>query len=143
MKKILTIMMVCVLSFVLAGCETDKNKENNNDASKDTLIAKTIKNLYTDEEKLVYDVSGIYKLVFYYSGNEITGLQHFYEYEDETKAKAKYELDKEDLKNNISIKEISLNGKYVVYTMAAGEYEGTTVDEVKSSYSYLLPVYKD
>lgn len=140
MKRKIYLIVVCMLIFVLVGC--NKNKDNDKDSNKNTKIENTIKDLYTDEEKLVYDNGGLYKLVFYYKDNEITGLEHYYEYENEAEAKKQYDIDKDSLKNNVSIKNISLSGKYVVYTMAADQYEGKKVDEIKSSYSYLLPVYE-
>ena len=62
-------------------------------------------------------------------------------YTDNTKLK--YNNDKKELKNDISIKKIERNGKFVIYTMAPSEYEGKTVSEIQESYSFLIPVYKD
>ena len=141
MKKISLLFLVMIMSFMLVGCGCNK-KDNDGDKSKEvSQIEKTIKNLYTDEEKLVYDNSGIYKLVFYYKGEEITGLEHYYEYKDEKEAESKYKEDSEKYKNNAQIKKITKSGKFVVYTMVGEEYEGKTVSEVKSSYSFLIPVY--
>ena len=81
-------------------------------------------------------------MVFYYEDDKITGLEHYYEYKDEKEAKEKYEEDKETLKNNTSIKDIILSGKYVVYVLSGDQYEGKTVQEVKDSYTYLIPVYE-
>lgn len=143
MKKI-KLLIAVVLCFLVVGCSCEKkDKEGNEKPKGDTQIESTIKSMYTDDKKLVFDNNGIYKLVFYYSGNEITGLEHYYEYKDEKEAESKYKEDSENLKNNLSIKKISRNGKYVIYTMAGKEYEGKTVKQVKESYSYLLPVYEN
>ena len=142
MKEINLLFLVMIMCFLVVGCGYNK-KDTDGDKPKDVAqIEKTIKNLYTDEEKLVYDNNGIYKLVFYYKGEEITGLEHYYEYKDEKEADAKYKEDTEKYKNNVQIKKITKNGKFVVYTMAGEEYEGKTVSEVKSSYSFLIPVYE-
>ena len=143
MKRFLYVLGVCILSVMLIGCGCDKDKKKENDKEKgENQIEKTISNLYTDDEKLVYANGDLYKLVFYYKDNEITGLEHYYEYKDEKEAEAKYKEDTENLKNDMSIKKISRSGKFVVYTMAQDRYEGKTVEEVKNSYSYLLPVYE-
>ena len=118
-----------------------KEKENNGDTI-EQQIEKTISSLYTDDSKLVYKNGDVYKLVFYYKDNEITGLEHYYEYENETIAQEHYNKDKEELKNNASIKNIYLSGKYVVYRFVGEQYEGKTVEEVKNSYPFLIPVYE-
>lgn len=141
MKKCLYLVVACFMLFVLAGC--DKNKDKNKEKNEGTQIEETIKDLYTDEEKLVYDNGGVYKLVFYFENDDITGLEHYYEYENEAEAKKQYDIDRETLKDNISIKNISLSGKYVIYTMAPEQYEGKKVSEIKNSYSFLLPVYEN
>ena len=82
MKKALSIFVICLLSLLLVGCgcEKKKEKENNGDTI-EQQIEKTISSLYTDDSKLVYKNGDVYKLVFYYKDNEITGLEHYYEYE--------------------------------------------------------------
>lgn len=145
MKKVLSIFAICLLSFLLVGCGCDKDKDKDKDKedTQKNQIEKTIENLYTDDNKLVYDNGGIYKIVFYYNkDNEITGLEHYYEYKDEKTAEEQYNKDKEEFKNDASIKNISLSGKYVIYTFVGEQYEGKTVNEVKESYGFLVPVYE-
>lgn len=144
MKKFSFILMICILSFMLVVCGCEKNdKKDTNKDKQQTQIEKTINDLYTDDRKLVYDNNGLYKLVYYYQDNVITGVEHYYEYKDEKEAKEHYEKDKEELKNDASIKKISLSGKYVVYVMTGDRDEGKTVEEIKNSHSYLLPVYEN
>jgi len=140
--KNLKLFFVVALCLCAVGCSCEKKSKEDEKQKKETQIEKTIKNMYTDDEKLVYDNNGIYKLVFYYKDNEITGFEHYYEYKDEKEAESKYKEDSENLKNDLSIKKISRSGKYVIYTMAGKEYEGKTVQEVKESFPYLLPVYE-
>ena len=144
MKKVLSIFTICILSLLLVGCGCEKEKEKaNTDNTVGQQIEKTIASLYTDDSKLVYKVGDVYKIVFYYENNEITGLEHYYEYENETVAQEHYNKDKEELRNNASIKNIYLSGKYVVYKLVGEEYEGKTVEEVKNAYPFLIPVYED
>lgn len=148
MKKFLSVFMVCFLSFLLVGCgcdkdkNKDKDKNNGKDSSVEERISKTVKSLYTDDEKLVYDNGGVYKIVYYYSGTKITGYEHYYEYKDDKAAEDQYKKDKENYKNDTSMKAITRNGKYVVYTFVASQYEGKTVDEIQNTYSFLKPVYE-
>lgn len=144
MKKVLSIFTICILSLLLVGCGCEKEKEKaNTDNTVGQQIEKTIASLYTDDSKLVYKVGDVYKIVFYYENNEITGLEHYYEYENETVAQEHYNKDKEELRNNASIKNIYLSGKYVVYKLVGEEYEGKTVEEVKNAYPFLIPVYEN
>ena len=142
MKNIKLLFIIICICFFLVGCGCNNKKDDEEKNKELTQTEKTINNLYTDEDKLVYDNNGIYKIVYYYSGEEITGLEHYYEYKDEKEAETKYNEDMKKYKDNISIKEITRSGKYVVYTMAGEEYEGTTVKEVKESHSFLIPVYE-
>lgn len=146
MKKFLSIFMVCLLSFLLVGCGCDKNKNKDKDNNKkDTeaeKITDTINALYSDDTKIVYDNGGVYKIVFFYNENEITGLQHYYEYSDENEAQTKYNEYKENYKNDASIKTITKSGKFVVFTFVGDQYEGKTVEEVQNDYSFLKPVYE-
>jgi len=142
MKKISMLFIIACMCFVLAGCGCNR-KENKDDKPKElTQIEKTINNLYTDEKKLVYNNNDIYKIVYYYEEDEITGLEHYYEYKNEAEAETKYKEDLEKYKDNFSIKKITKSGKYVVYTMVGEEYEGKTVEEIKKTYSFLIPVYE-
>lgn len=144
MKKVLSIFAICFLSLLLVGCgcEKKKEKENNGDPV-EKQIEKTIASLYTDENKLVYNNGDVYKIVYYYEDNEITGLEHYYEYANEKEALEHYNKDKEELKNHASIKKIYLSGKYVVYKLVGEEYEGKTVEEIKNAYPFLIPVYEN
>lgn len=144
MKKVLSIFAICFLSLLLVGCGCEKKKEEgNNGDSVEKQIEKTIASLYTDENKLVYNNGDVYKIVYYYEGNEITGLEHYYEYANEKEALEHYNKDKEELKNHFSIKKIYLSGKYVVYKLVGEEYEGKTVEEIKNAYPFLIPVYEN
>lgn len=134
MKKFLIALMVSTLVFTLSGCGKK---------SQEDVQAQTIKNMYSDDDKLVLAVGDVYKLVYYYDkdGN-ITGLEHYYEYSDENTANEKCEQDKETLKNNASIKNITCKDKYVIYTMSDTEWSDLTLDKVKSTYSYLTVIEK-
>lgn len=143
MKKVLLVCTLCFLSLLLVGCGCEKKKPiKNKELTVEEQIENTISNLYTDDSKLVYKNGDLYKLVFYYENNEITGLEHYYEYENETVAKEHYDKDKEELKNISSIKNIYLSGKYVVYKLVGEQYEGKTVEDIKNSYPFLIPVYE-
>ena len=142
MKKIFSVTMVCLLSFLLVGCGCDKNKGENNKKDEKTKITETIEALYTEDGKLVYDIGGRYKMVLFHENDKVTAVHHYYEYKDEKEADEKYKQDKENLKNDISIKSIEKNGKYVVYVYTGEEYEGKSMEEIQNTYAHFKPVYK-
>lgn len=144
--KLLLLIVICVC---LVGCscnkkdkDKDKDQEKNEKSKEVIQIENTIKDLYTDESKLVFDNS-LFKIVVFYEGNSVTCLQHYYEYESKEDARSKYKDEYDILKNNTQIKYITLSDNYIVYTMAESEYEGKTLDDFKENYSFLIPIYKD
>ena len=142
MKKKVYLFVGLFICSLLVGCSCEKKNNANkkpNDIVQDENI---INDLYTDEEKLVYDNNGLFKIVFYYSDDNITGLEHYYEYENEIDAEKKYKEDIEKYKNNAQIEKINRNGRFVVYTIVDTEYAGKTVSDIKETYSFLIPVYK-
>ena len=135
MKKNVRLILCCAAVVMLAaGCGKKSEKD---------IQAQTIDKMYTDNNKLVLAVGDIYKLVYYHDKDgKITGLEHYYEYKDENTANEKCEQDKESLKNNASIKNITCKGNYVIYTMSDTEWGDLTIDKVKSTYSYLTVIEK-
>lgn len=134
MKKYLKLFVVLFLCTFLVGCGCSK-KEDKKDEKAEVR-------LYTEGNKLVYNNNDVYKLVFYYDGDKITGYEHYYTYADSKAAEDALKKAKEELKNNKTIKEIKQVDKYVVYVMNESEYKDKTVSSVKESYSYLVPVYE-
>lgn len=145
MKKFISIVMVCFLAFLLVGCnkENNENKENKKEEEKEVnKIEETIKALYSDDEKLVYDNGGIYKIVVYYKGNEVTGFENYREYSDENEAKTKLEETKEFYKDNANVKNVLRSGKFVVTIFNENEYKDKTVEDIQNEYVSLRPVYE-
>ena len=136
MKKIILLLTLCLTITFLVGCSCEKKETN---GGNDLM---PVKDLYTSDSKLVYDNAGIFKLVFKFKNNEVTSCEHYYEYKSEEDAKKHYEEDKENLKDNATIKNITLNGKYVIYTISDTEWAGLKREDVEKKYSYLIPVYE-
>lgn len=130
MKKFLLIIF---LVFGLCAC-----KKTVIDEEDDNYTYSTNKlELYSDNEKIVYE-SNMEYLVFYYSGNKITGFSDYIAY-----------YDNETAKNVVSQIEVTDNMKkvytkenYVVIEYSEKEYKDLTVNGVKEEYSYLKEVKK-
>lgn len=74
-------------------------------------------------------------LVYTYSGDEITGLMGYYEYENDDAAKAAYNYLLESQSDDY--KSISLDGKYVVIEADESEYEDLTAEDVKQQIEFM------
>ena len=74
-------------------------------------------------------------LIYFYNGNEITGLKYYYEYDSADAAKKAYnELDS-DLRS--IYKDVAVNDKYVIMTSNETDYEGLTADDVKQQLEFM------
>lgn len=155
MRKTLSIVLIAVMLiagvFLLTGCGNEElennntnnqqeNNNNNNDNNNDNTSEIDILELYSDDTKIVYDMS-VYKLVYYHNGTDITGLEWYYEYpsvEYANVAVATIEAEAED-----TVKSVKQNGKYVVVEFSEEEYKDMTLEEVRETYSYLEEVYNN
>lgn len=100
----------------------------------------------SDETKLVMSLNrdvaafeeGTYEpevthLVYYYTGDEVTGMRIYFEYFTEAEAEVAF--------NNISMKDKNFattkrrNGRYVVFDAVRARYEGMTVEQVEKNIS--------
>lgn len=74
-------------------------------------------------------------IVYYYSGDEITGAKAYYEYKDTETAKAALAEMKEQSGEDLG--ETAVEGKYIIVTIDASEYEGMTASDVKSQIEFM------
>lgn len=74
-------------------------------------------------------------LVYTYSGDEITGLKSYYEYADATAAQKALERLKEVAGDEME--DITVDGKYVIATAKADQYENITASDVKQQIEFM------
>ncbi len=142
-----------VLCIVLTGCGVE-NKPATGEEQADEMEQKVYNavtpttdeakeviqemDLYSDNTKMVF-ISGQTRLVFYYSGEEITGYVTYIDYGNEATAENALTLvDEEDE----SIEKAYTKGKYLVMEYDKSEYENLSVSDVKNAYSYLKEATK-
>ena len=68
-------------------------------------------------------------IVYFYSGDNVTDTKAYYKYEDEKTAKEAAEIFKQQEDNNYS--GVTVNGNFVVITMAKSTYEGMTTEDAR------------
>ena len=74
-------------------------------------------------------------VVYTYSGDEITGMTTYAEYTDEATAKSAYDIYKDS--DQEGIKNLTLNGKYIIAEMSEDYYANITASEVKSQIEFM------
>ena len=142
MKKILLIVMLMVL---LTGCgtkteedivnevtNTNVNEVTNNDNQNNDKVE-----LYSDSTKIVFKHSSNSSLVFYYSGDQITGYEAYLDYEDATTAAVAVSIIQNDTEHYPNTKRVYQKGQYVVVEYNEDEYSGYTLEDVKKTYAAL------
>lgn len=151
MKKILITLSAFIICFALVGCGSQINLDDiiggesgetgDNGDDQGTKVDEI--KLFSDDTKLVFNFQDVYTIVYYYSGETITGLEYYYNYGDASTASyAKMTLTNQ-YKEGDNIESITQNGKYLIVKFKPDAYKDTTASEVKQTYSYLNQVYAD
>jgi len=147
-KKLLLIIFVVGTLFLVTGCGNKKvddiNYESNNTngtgevKENDDSSAYDDFELYSDNTKIVF-ANGSGKIVFYYSGNEITAHHVYFDYNNNAAAKLALQY----LEKDESIDKAYVKGRYLIVEYNKSEYENMTLEDVKTAYSYLEELKKN
>ena len=159
-KKFLLSLFIVLSLFLVVGCGTKKDSESkdeknnvdevidkidNSNKDDDTSSTSDDLELYSDDKQIVFANQNV-KMVFTYEGDTITGYYEYIEYPSRDLAKKAYEAlkyanDKDEDGN--TIKNYSLKGAYLVVEYEESEFEGTTLEDIKTAYSFLEEVQKN
>lgn len=123
------IILVVVIAVVLATHST----ETINDAyfvSDDTKYVLTLPSDIAEEADEDYAPVKTH-MVYKYSGDDITDVKMYYEYEDSARAKAAYDAASKEEEASEIFKNASLNGKYIIITTDKSEYENLKASDIK------------
>ncbi|MDO5569609.1 MAG: hypothetical protein Q4G04_05850 [bacterium] len=150
MKKIKMLAVLSFISLLLVGCGQTTNNNTANESGSTTSekslnqtenVSEDVE-LYSDDTKLVFNFYDTYKIVYYYSGNTITGLEWYYTYDSVEVATVSLAAINANLTSDDQVESVTQNGRHIIVKMKPAAYEGMTTEEVKSTYSYLEQVYK-
>lgn len=75
--------------------------------------------------------------VYFYSGDNVTGLKIYYEYDSEETAKSATKYLNDEKPEDSAVNGIDANGKYVVISVDKMFYEGITAEEVKQQVDFI------
>ena len=143
-KKYLLGLLIVVSLFMVTACGKEKDNEENNGEDIGSITNEDDNNeyedleLYSDDTKLVF-ARADGKVVFYYSGNEITGETAYFNYQSNALAKIALNT----LEKNENIANTYVQGKYLVVEYNENQYGTLTLEDVKLTYSYLEELKKD
>lgn len=145
-KKLLVGLLAIFMCFTLTGCgeENTNNGGNINQGGNEQQGSnQNDVQLYSDDTKLVFNYNDSYSMVYYFSGEKITGLEFYYNYENiETAAYAKSMLESEYTDDD-DVQSVTQNGKYLVVKFKPSAYEDMTTTTVKQLYSAYEQVLND
>ncbi|MBR2543359.1 hypothetical protein IKF03_02085 [Candidatus Saccharibacteria bacterium] len=138
-------VVVLVAVIVIALVLSNNNINESFFVSDDT---KSVLELDASEGLLSADISGTESmpekayLVFFYSGDEVTGQSIYYEYSDQALAKKNADYLKSQKTDDEMISKILTNGKYVVVMMSEKTFEGMTSEDAKRQIEFMETMQK-
>lgn len=147
-KKVMMCILAILLSFIIVGCvnngaiDNDESNDNNENINENTNVEETIDNfnLYSDDTKIVFNYMGVYQIVYYHTGDTITGLEWYYNYENSETASYMVAGIKASIDEDDNVESVKQKGKYVIVKFKEEEYKDMSLEQVKQSYSYLEEV---
>lgn len=128
------VVVIIIVAIVLATTGAGRLNDSYF-VSDDTKYVLTVESddMVIDEDEEAYAPLKTH-LVYAYSGDEITGLKVYYEYADNASAKAAYDY---IISSGEEAGEVEIDGKYVIITANAEEYEGLTASDVKQQVEFM------
>lgn len=147
-KKVMMCILAILLSFIIVGCvnngaiDNDESNDNNENINENTNVEETIDNfdLYSDDTKIVFNYMGVYQIVYYHTGDTITGLEWYYNYENSETVSYMVAGIKASIDEDDNVESVKQKGKYVIVKFKEEEYKDMSLEQVKQSYSYLEEV---
>lgn len=134
---------------IIKQVEKDYQKSIENNQSKKENKTNETKNedddikLVSDDTKIVFNVQDVYYLIYYHNGNEITGLEHIYDYQDEETAKYVGAAIKTGYLEQEDVEKAEIKGTKLRIVYKKSAYEGETLESIKQTYSYLKEIQEN
>ena len=136
-KIIFFVLIATIICMVLTGCENKNDKETESNDETQTIVEINEIELFSDDKKIVYK-DGEEFLSYLYSGDTIVGYSRYKDCGDANKANEELKTAEE----NEKIIKIYTTGKYLVTDYAKSEFEGKTVNDIRSINAELEEVKK-
>ena len=123
-KKYLIGIMTLLLCFTLIGCTNKKEETKNPDEPTRVDESKFV----TNDKTLVYKEADAY-FVYEHEGEKITSYATYISYPNHELAQQVYDANKDQKYD--TVKELYVDGNYLVYVWAESEYKDYTLTSIK------------
>jgi hypothetical protein len=96
--------------------------------------------LYSTDDKIVYNYNDEYKVVIHHEDGKITGVEHYYDYKTTEAATTAVEQLKLEYKDNENFDQVIQKDQYVKVLFKEDTYKDMTLDQFKENYKDLEEV---
>ena len=96
--------------------------------------------LYSTDDKIVYNYNDEYKVVIHHEDGKITGVEHYYDYKTTEDATTAVEQLKLEYKDNENFDQVIQKDQYVKVLFKEDTYKDMTLDQFKENYKDLEEV---
>ena len=129
------IVLVVVIAVVVM---TKKGIDESFFVSDDTkyVLSLDVNNAMMDIDTDEYVPEKAY-LIYFYSGDEVTGLKMYYKYADNATAKKAAETLNGQKSESDEIEKVEADGDYVIITAGKTTYEGMTAEDAKQQVEFM------
>lgn len=96
--------------------------------------------LYSTDNQIVYNYNDEYKVVVHYEGDQVTAIEHYYDFSTNEAATAAVEQLQLEYQNNENFDRIIQNDRYVKVLFKDDMYNNMSLTEIKEQYNNLEEV---
>ncbi|MBQ3436513.1 hypothetical protein IJG26_00975 [Candidatus Saccharibacteria bacterium] len=132
-------ILVIVIVVIFAVKNANSNYGESYFASDDTKYVINLEDGEFSTEDSEHSPTKVH-LVYFRSGDDITGVKYYYEYIDEKEAKSAYDYYKSNYTNEYD--DIELNGKFIILTANKSDYEGMTAYDVQQQIEFMEQLHE-
>lgn len=100
------------------------------------------KEVYSDESRIVYNYKDDCRIIIHKNGNEITGIEHYYKFDNENIADKALGILTETYKTNNNIENIIQKGNYVKVIFKEEVYTNMPLNDIQNKYKDLKEIVK-
>jgi len=126
------VVIVVIVAIVLATRGGSAQLNDSYFVSDDTKYVLTLE---TDDSEEEYAPVKTH-VVYFYSGDDVTGMKAYYEFADAASAKDAFDYYKEAMEGE-DYQDISMDGKYIIVTSNESAYEDLTASDVKQQIEFM------
>lgn len=98
--------------------------------------------VYSDETKIVYNYNDKYRIIVHKDGDKVTGIEHYYNFENANNANNALESLKLEYSSNQNVEKIIQKGQYVKVLFNEKTYGNLTIADIRNKYSGLNEIIK-